>query len=456
MDYLDEKCMDINYARIYGDTYELMKNAGKALSDFVISMVPPGKSIAIICGTGNNAGDGICSGEFLRKRYRVSVVLIKGINGLKTPEARRAINEYEGQYYDISSVDSIISESDIIIDSIFGIGINGEPRKPYDSVIDIMNKSGKPIISVDVPSGFPTDIQIKPQYTITFTDIKNGMNPSNSGKIIVTDIGIPDDVKSISGPGDMVYMPISTPESHKGMNGTVGILAGWEFSGAAVMSSLSAYNTGTDLVKVFSNDANRSIILSYNPGLMFYPVKDKVFDTSGLDALLIGPGMGKTDEARNLMEYAVNNYQGQLILDADALKIIKPSKIAGRNTIITPHKAEFTAFTGLPPTEENAIETARKYGIVILLKGSRDIITNGETTKYSYGGNSRMTMGGTGDALAGIVAGIASRKVNPLRSAVLGSFINKRCAEMSFEKYGHYYGIRDMIDNIKNILHNKI
>ena len=111
--------MDINYARIYGDTYELMKHAGKAISDFVISMFPPGKSIAIICGTGNNAGDGICCGEFLRKRHRVSVVLIKGINGLKTPEARRAINEYEGQYYDISSVDSIISESDMIIDSIF-------------------------------------------------------------------------------------------------------------------------------------------------------------------------------------------------------------------------------------------------------------------------------------------------------------------------------------------------
>jgi hydroxyethylthiazole kinase-like uncharacterized protein yjeF len=457
MDYLDEKCMDINYASIYGSTYELMKNAGKAISGFIISKFPEKKSIAIICGTGNNAGDGICAGGYLLKKYRVSVIFIKGPKSLKTPESRRAFNEYVGEYYTVSSLESIVAESDIIVDSIFGTGIKDEPREPYNNIIDIINKSGKSVISVDVPSGFPSSKRVKPDYTVTFTDIKTGMERENSGEIIVCDIGIPEMVKSNAGPGDMVYMPVSDPESHKGMNGITGILAGWEFTGAAVISSLAAYNTGPDLVKVFSSNENRQIILSHNPGLMFYPVNNQKFpDLSNLDSLLIGPGMGKSKEAIDLMEYAINNYNGQLIMDADALKVIDPSQIYGRNVIITPHRVEFTSFTGMEPIEKNAMEAAKKYKITVLLKGSTDIITDGSRIKYSHGGNSRMAMGGTGDALAGIVAGIASRKVNPFNSAVLASVINKKCGEMGYENYGYYYGIMDMIGYIKKIFNNKI
>lgn len=457
MDYLDEKCMDINYKSIYGDTYELMKNAGKAVSDFVRSKFPAAKSIAIICGTGNNAGDGICAGEYLLKKYKVSVILIKGINSLKTPESRRAFNDYNGIYCSVSSLELIISESDIIIDSIFGTGIKDEPGELYSNIIDTINKSGKPVISIDVPSGFPSSKKIKPEYTVTFTDIKTGMGIENSGEISVCDIGIPEAIKSTAGPGDMVYMPVSSPESHKGMNGVIGILAGWEFTGAAVMSSLSAYNAGPDLVKVFSNNENRPIILSYNPGLMFYSVKNSKFpDLSKMDSLLIGPGMGKTQDAIDLMRYALSNYKGQLILDADALKVIKPEEVAGRNAIITPHRMEFTAFTGMDPTEENAMIVAKKFKIVVLLKGEIDIITDGNKIKRSCGGNSRMTMGGTGDVLAGMVAGIASRKVSPFNSAVLGSMINKKCGEIAYKKYGNYYSVMDMIENIKNVLNNKI
>jgi NAD(P)H-hydrate epimerase len=457
MDYLDEKCMDINYSNSYGDTYELMKNAGKSISDFVISMFPAGKSIAIVCGTGNNAGDGICCGKYLLEKYKVSIILIKGVAGLKTPESRRAINEYSGKYYSTSSLNDILANSDIIIDAVFGIGVKGEPREPYKDIIAGINESTKTIISVDVPSGFPTNISVKPDYTVTFTDVKTGMKRENSGNIIVSDIGIPESIKHASGPGDLVYIPVSQSESHKGMNGILGILAGREFSGAAIMSSLSAYNTGLDLVKVYSNEENRPIILSYNPGLMFYGIKkENSVDMSNPDAILIGPGMGKTEESRRQIEYVVDNYKGQLILDADALKIITPSKLSGRNAIVTPHKGEFTAFTGLEPTEDNAVEIAGKYGLIILLKGKTDIITDGNRIKYSAGGNSRMTMGGTGDALSGIVAGIAARGVNPFQSAVTGSFINKKCGDMAFEKYGYYYGIMDMIDNIKIILNNKI
>ena len=112
----------------------------------------------------------------------------------------RAINDYNGAYYPLSSLDELISRSDIIIDAIFGVGINGDPRKPYIEIIEKIHNSGKTIISVDVPSGFQTNIQVKPDYTVTFTDIKTGMNRENSGKITVSDIGIPEKIKSAVGP----------------------------------------------------------------------------------------------------------------------------------------------------------------------------------------------------------------------------------------------------------------
>ena len=457
MDYLDEKSTDINYSKVYGDTYLLMKNAGKAISDFIEKTFAHGKFVTVVCGTGNNAGDGICCAQLLQKDYKVSIILLKGVAGLKTPEARRAINDYEGDYYGISDFENLLSSSDIIIDAMFGIGIKGDPRKPYDEIINAINRSGKTIVSIDVPSGFPSKVAVKPDFTITFTDKKTGMSQSNSGKIIVVDIGVPVSVKTSAGIGDLVYIPEFNPLAHKGMNGSVGIFAGNTFPGAAVMASLAAYNTAPDLVKVFSYKFNRDVIVSRNPGIMFYDV-DTVNgkDLDGIGSILVGPGMGRTDASMKIMDYVIDNYMGQLIIDADALRVLSPDRISRRNAIITPHSAEFMAFTGMEATVENAVKIASEYSITILLKGVTDIITDGKNTKYSSGGNSRMAMGGTGDVLAGIVTGLSSRGMQPFRSAVVASYINKKCGDMAYREYGYYYGIMDVINNIKYILNNKI
>ena len=457
MDYLDEKSTDINYSNTFGDTYVLMKNAGEAISHFIKATFPREKSIIVVCGTGNNAGDGICCAELLRESYNISVMLIKGVAGIKTPEARRAINDYEGKYYEISDLEDLLSSSDIVIDAIFGIGIKGDPREPYNTIISKINRSGKTIVSIDVPSGFPSSVSIKPDFTVTFTDKKAGMDHSNSGEIIIADIGIPESVKTSAGPGDLAYIPVYDPSAHKGMNGTAGIFAGNTFPGAAVMASTAAYNTGPDLVKVFSSKSNRDLIISGNPGLMFYDV-DEIgkADLDGIVSMLIGPGMGRTGISKKIMDYIVDNYTGQLIVDADALRLLTPDRIAGRSAIITPHSAEFRAFTGLEPTAENAVKIAGEYGIIVLLKGVTDIITDGENTKHSSGGNSRMAMGGTGDVLAGIATGLSSRGMQPFRAAVAASYINKKCGDMALKEYGYYYSILDLIGNIKYVLNNKI
>ncbi len=456
MDYLDVKREDINYSVLYNDTYVLMKNAGKAVADFINERFPDKKNILIICGTGNNAGDGISAASFLKNK-NIKIQFIKSFVELKTYEARRAFNELNQNYYNSESLDDNLKNCDIIIDSIFGIGISGNPREPYASVINKINETKKIKISIDVPSGFPYQPMVKADYTITFTDIKENMNKEICGEIVVKDIGIPDNVKKYSGIGDLIYLKTPEHNSHKGMNGTLAIIAGFEFYGSAVISALGAYNTGIDLVKVYTKSLTYQIISSYSPGIIVRDIdKVNIDEILKNNAILIGPGLGTDNGCSILIKKIIDNYNGNIIMDADALKILKPNDVYNKKCIVTPHKMEFKSFYGSDPGENNVIELSKKYKITTVLKGEIDIITNGDDVYYSSGGNARMTMGGTGDLLAGIISGLASRDLSPIRSCIIGTYINKKAGELSYKEKGFYYSIEDMINKIPLILNNKI
>ncbi|MEM0139727.1 MAG: NAD(P)H-hydrate dehydratase [Ferroplasma sp.] len=455
MNYLDERRLDINYSNKYGDTFPLMQNAGKALYDFIAANFSR-KKIAIICGTGNNAGDGIACANLLIQEFSVSLLLVKGLEGLKTPESRRAINQYPGKYYGLDDLDTVIASSEIIIDAIFGIGISGEPREPYMTVINKINESGKIVVSIDVPSGFPFDKAIKPDFTVTFTDSKEGMNKSNSGTIKIASIGIPDEIINTAGPGDLIYLIPPDKNSHKGMNGVAGIIAGMAYPGAAIMSSLGASRTGIDLVKLYTKKENFTIAGSYDPGIMLMDINNiDMNEINRCNSILLGPGAGIHQEYEKLFKSVISGYSGNIIVDADALKLLKPDDLKNKNAIITPHKMEFKIFTGMDASEENAKIFSGKYNIITVLKGNIDIITDGGHTVYSYGGNARMTMGGTGDVLAGVITGISTKKIPLFRSAVIGSYINKKAGELSYNQYGYYYNIMDMVKNITSAVNNE-
>ncbi len=456
MDYLDVKRDDINYANIYNDTYILMKNAGKAVAEFINRKFPDKKEILIVCGTGNNAGDGICAASFLKNK-NIKLQFIKKFTDLKTYESRRAFNESNADYYNIESLDKNLKDCDVIVDAIFGIGISGDPREPYANTINKINNSQKIIISIDVPSGFPFKIKINADYTITFTDIKENMDKDNCGDIIVKDIGIPENIKKNSGPGDLIYLKTPDSESHKGMNGTLAIIGGFEYYGSAVISALGAYNTGIDLVRVYTKSLTYSVISSYYPGIIVRDI-DKINTDEILknDSILIGPGMGLDKDYILLIKKIIDHYNGNIIMDADALKLLKPDDVYNKKCIVTPHKMEFKSFYGAEPEERNSIELSKKYKITTVLKGKTDIITDGNSVYYSSGGNARMTMGGTGDLLSGIIAGLVSRGIKPVKACVMGTYINKKAGELSYNDMGFYYSIEDMIDKIPGILNKKI
>lgn len=462
MDFIDVKRTDLNYNYLYGDLYAIMKNAGKAVYDFVKSTFGNDRKICVICGTGNNAGDGIVAAELLRKQNNVVVLLIKGPGSIKTIEAKKALEEYKGKIEGFDSVDKCISESEIIIDAIFGIGISGIPRHPYDEVIGKMNKNPKTIVSVDVPSGLGTQVAVNPSFTVTFTDQKVGMNPKNSGEIIVGDIGFPERVFTHSGPGDLLYYNLPLEDSHKGMNGTLGIVGGWTFYGSAIIAGLGANKIGIDLIKIYSTEINYEILSGYDPSLIIRkidPLSDSWIDELFLNrAVLVGPGLGLAENYVSSARKIIKMSESPLIIDADGIKAIAGhlDVIKGKNAIITPHKQEFKILSGMEPTEENVKSLSEELGIITVLKGRKDIITDGKKTMYTEGGNARMTMGGTGDLLAGIISALVSRGIDPFRASVMGTFINKRSAELAFEKKAYWYDLSDMMAEIPPIMKKSI
>ena len=447
MDYLDVKRDDINYKNIHGSTYPLMKNAGMAVARVFKNVFGKNRKVLVMAGPGNNGGDAICAASYLIDENEVYLLLIKDP---KTPEARRAYNEYSGISYKYEKINELLDSCEIVIDGILGIGISGNPREPELSLIRKINKSGKKVLSIDVPSGFPYE-SIKPDITVTFTDLKDNMNESNSGKIFIEDIGIGNDVKEYAGPGDLIYIRPPEKDSHKGMNGVLSIIGGSAYYGSAVISGLGAYNCGIDLVKIFTE--NVDTVSSYYPGLIVRSIKnhDEILKSN---AFLIGPGLGQDFNDEILMDIISSGKP--FVIDADAFKIIKKEHIKNKNLVITPHRSEFKLFTSMEASEENAIKFSREYKIITLLKGTTDIVTDGNRIIRIPGGNARMTMGGTGDLLSGMVSAFIARGISTFRSAVIASYINKRIGEQCFIEKGYFYSITDMIDKIPSFINKNI
>jgi len=207
---------------------KLMENAGYQISQIIQKeFINP--KILFLCGTGNNGGDGFVAARYLSRNLALKLFLAGEEKDIKTSISRMNFIKLKNlplELFDIRSINkllNLIDKSNVIIDSMLGIGLYGDLKEPYDKIVNLINKSkNKTVISVDVPTGFGASIQVKADYTITFHDKKQGMNKNNCGKIIVKDIGIPTEASNFVGPGDLsVYYPQPKKESHKGDNGRV-------------------------------------------------------------------------------------------------------------------------------------------------------------------------------------------------------------------------------------------
>lgn len=451
---IDSRVLDANSEALGVPVASLMDNAGRAVADFLGSRYPS-KRILFVCGPGNNGGDGFAA-ALRMDPSRVKVALLKKASEIHTDVARERYSLLE---CDISQYsEDCIEGCDIIVDCALGTGISGTVRDPYRQFITDANASGKTIVSVDIPSGFGTDLAIKPQHTITFHDTKTGMDGSNCGEIVIADIGIPDDASNILGPGDMIRYPRPSEDSHKGQNGRLMVIAGGPYFGAPIMAAMAALRVGTDIVRVFTPESSANVISHSSPVLMISPLQGDhllpehtdalLGESERFDAVLIGPGLGTNPDTVSAVRGFVKECRIPMVIDADGITAIT-DMILPDNTIVTPHSGEYLR---LNPQDLDQQSLSATINATILRKGKTDTITGRGRIRWNRTGTSAMTGAGTGDVLAGTVAGLLSKGMDPFDAACLGAFITGRAGEMAFEERSYGLIATDVIDHIPSVL----
>ena len=455
-------------------TLQLMENAGRGVAEHIRNIVKTTKkNILILCGAGNNGGDGFVAARYLTQYYRVSIFLVDA--HIKTVIAQK--NYQKLQNYDVkictstSDFNMLLSENDVLVDALLGTGLVGSLKEPIASLVKKVNATrNKLIVSVDVPTGFGTSQSISPDYTITFHDVKEGMQKKNSGNINIIDIGIPKVAITYVGPGELsVYYPRPVKKSHKGENGVLLIIGGGPYIGAPVLCGIAALRTGVDLVYIATPKRSWGAVASFSPNFIVRDLYNDKLTTNDIpiikealskcNAVVLGPGLGTSKETEGAIVPLIKQIILQrkpLVLDADAIKPVgeQLSCLQDSTTIVTPHVGEFKKLTGITLSQDidtriTAVkEWAHELGITIFLKGYIDVLSDGTNVKQNKVHNEAMTVGGTGDVLAGIIGALLSKGVRPFNAIRIAAFLNGEAGNEAFQKKSYGLIATDIVEEI--------
>ncbi len=449
---LDSRVMDANAEALGVSVKELMGNAGKAVADFLIQTYPDAR-FAFFCGHGNNGGDGFAAACLLPPG-KVKVFCITSPEKIKSQTVRYYLEKMGKEPVQADYTDR---DFDVLVDCGLGTGLSGKLRPEYAKFVGFANSFGGPVVSVDIPTGSGTDISVEADITVTMHEVKTGMTEENCGKIVVKDIGMPEKAYAETGPGDMLRYPIPAADSHKGSSGHLLIIGGGPYFGAPAMAAMAALRTGTDLVTVAAPESVFHEIASVSPVIMMdrlsgdrltlKHVPDLLKRAERCSAVLIGPGLGRDEEtARAVLEF-VSTCDKPTVIDADGISAMGEFKTARSNIILTPHRAEFERIGG-----GDVRERAKCIGCTILLKGMTDVISDGDRVKTNSTGCAAMTGAGTGDVLAGIVAGLLAKGMEVFDAACLGAYISGKAGEAAFGRKSYGLIATDVIEAVPDVL----
>ncbi len=218
---------------------------------------------------------------------------------------------------------------DLLVDALLGVGLQGRPREPYSGLIKRINESKKNVVSIDVPSGWPSDLHVRPDVTVTLHAPKIGMDQKNSGRIVVEGIGIPEDAETYCGPGDFVLLPRRRKDAHKGDAGRVLVIGGGPYTGAPAFAGMAAMRSGVDLTFVATPEPAALPVSIYSPNLIVKPLKGDILSedhveellesSDGCDVVAIGPGLGNANETLRAIHEIIKGCKKPLVIDADAI-----------------------------------------------------------------------------------------------------------------------------------------
>jgi NAD(P)H-hydrate epimerase len=470
----------------------LMENAGAAVAAAARARYPAARQAIVMCGKGNNGGDGFVAARQLR--HLGALAILVGRRDEVKGEARLHLQAYErsgGAVLEAdgdgawATVEEQLSRADLVIDALLGTGLDQEPRGLVREAIAAIRSAwdrGVAVVAVDLPSGVPSDTgeiswaTVRADVTVTFAAPKLGhvLAPACDlvGELVVADIGIPG--SCLEATGSQVGLieaedaarafPLRPPSSHKGTFGHVLVVAGSVGkTGAAVLASSAALRGGAGLVTLAAPEP----ALAFMPGLRAEVMAEPLAATSSgaiarraldralalaesRDAVVLGPGLGQDGETRDFVREFVARCTRPLVVDADGLNALGATSDGGsagapapeRAMVLTPHPGEMARLVNLTVAEvqgrrlEVARALARVSGALVVLKGQRTLVVEPSgRVAVNPTGNPGMATAGTGDVLAGLVAALLARH-DAWRASVAAVFVHGRAGDLAASRYG--------------------
>ena len=500
----------------------LMERAALRVVEMIKKEAADAKKTLVVCGTGNNGGDGMAVARMLylegndvevwlignpekcseetKKQYDIlkayGIPVVEQKEGFceqfyaQKPDVEEEQAQIQTQIQRQTQIQAQTQTADtLIIDALFGIGLSRNVEGVHREAIEEMNRLEGTKIAVDIPSGIHADSGavmgscFYADHTVTFAYNKTGLclypGADAAGQIHIADIGITKESFLEKEPQmlmpqaeDLTRLPKRKADSNKGTYGKVLVIAGSEeMSGAAYFSAKAAYLSGCGLVKVFTHEKNRTMLTTRLPEAIpvTYDGKKNLKESliaavQWADVLVLGPGLGRSDTARQIVKLTIQTAAVPIVVDADALNLLSEELeiLKGPHTdlIVTPHLGEMSRLVDMPIEyiKKNILMTAqdfsREYNVICVLKDARTItsIPYGKTY-VNTSGNHGMATAGSGDVLTGIIAGFLAGGLTPEEAAVFGVYVHGLSGNAMVEKTGYYSLMaEDILDGIKEVL----
>jgi hydroxyethylthiazole kinase-like uncharacterized protein yjeF len=450
----------------------LMERAGRAVARAARELAGGvyGRRAVVVCGKGNNGGDGLVAARQLgRWGVRTTVVLLEDPAALREPAATNAgrlgeVPSVRVRTFHQGMLKRELARADVAVDAIFGTGFRGMPEDDWAAAISSLNGADAPIVSVDIPSGVngATGVvegeAVRARLTVTFGAAKLGAvllpGAEHAGVMRVVDIGFPDELVSarawITEPSDVAaWLPTRNTDTHKRASGVLVVVAGSRaMTGAARLIAMAAGRVGTGLVTVAAPEGAMPQIQAGLTEPTFLPLPETAEGTvaadavapllerlGSADALAIGPGLTTNEDTVAFVRDTVRRSPAPLVLDADGLNAFTGDSAALQDrqaeAVLTPHVGEFARLTGVKARDLDADRPAHvralaeHTGAVTLLKGSRTVIAEpGGRLFVNVTGSPTLATAGTGDVLTGMLGGLLARGATPSESAAAAAYLH--------------------------------
>lgn len=453
--------------------------------------------ILVVAGMGNNGADGLAAARILQG------LGYKNISVMAVGNRTKATEEWMSQYYILIALGipvvfwnqsekreyTDIRDSDVIIDALFGIGLKRNISGDYADAIGLINESSAKKYAADIPSGICASTgnvlgcAVKADVTVTFGFEKVGMvlypGAEYAGRIVCRDIGFPKQAVEAAEPAFFTYtkkalqnLPDRPAYSNKGTFGKVLIIAGSpNMAGAAYLASKAAYAAGCGLVKILTDEKNRTILQTLIPEAIMttyspeHPAEKMIGEAlNWADAIVLGPGISISATAERMVQFVLRSSQVPMVVDADALNILSKHpgwwKEKKAPVVATPHLGELGRLSGKPVEEikKNLVQEVclaqKELDVVLVAKDARTMVAGNEKMIYiNKSGNSGMAKAGSGDVLTGIIAALLARKQSPMLAACLGVYLHGLAGDSARQVHGEY-GMKasDLTEGLAEVL----